>query len=128
MAALSIRLQNGQERLYAVNDAPQVHVDHPAPVIQGQIGNLGYGTDARVIADHIDLAELFQGCRSERCNAGVIRHVSAHAEYAQFLGRPGEAFFLNVRNDDFHAVHQHALGDASADARCTARNDRYPPA
>lgn len=46
----------GQERVYPVDDTPEVHIDHPAPVFEGEFFEGGRRADAGVIDNYVYLS------------------------------------------------------------------------
>ena len=62
MARLAVRDHRRKEDLAAVDDAPQINVDGPAPDLEVVgVGDRTTSADTSVVAQHVDLAEGLDG-------------------------------------------------------------------
>ena len=57
--ALALGEHGRQERPHAVHDAPEVDAQHPLPRRDRTEPRVGETPDARVVAQHVDRAEVF---------------------------------------------------------------------
>ena len=68
--------QARQERLDAVDRAPQVDVDHPAPVAVGDVGDRAGVGDARIVEDQVHLAQQAERFVGEVLDGVQLRDVA----------------------------------------------------
>jgi hypothetical protein len=118
--ALAVGLEYGQERVHAVDDAPQVDAEHPAPVVDCQVGDRGERPDARVVADHVHGTERLDGGAGQIGDALRVAHVDGNAGGADLRGCRLHGVPLDVGDDHLGALGGEPGGDALADPRSAA--------
>ena len=130
MAFLAVREHAGHERLDAVDDAPDVDGEAPAPVVQRQLPHrhVFVGADAGVVAEHVDLAEGCDGAALELDHGFEARDVGDDADrawrHAMYRGDGAvERGLLDVGEHDVRAFAGEALGDREPDAAGAAGDD-----
>ncbi len=75
-----------QERLDAVDRAPQVDVDHPAPVAVGDVSDRASIGDACVVEDQVHLAEQAEGFVGEVLDGVKLADVAQHTVCFRAVG------------------------------------------
>ena len=124
MPAAGRVLQDRQEDAGAVDDAPEVHVDDPAPVGLGEVGDAPERADARVVDDDVDGAEALHRRVGEGLDAAAVADVGLDGERAEVVGGPVQRRHLDVADHELRAGRGQAAGDAQPDARRAAGDHR----
>ena len=127
MPALAVLLEYGQERVHAVDDAPQVHAEHPAPVVEGQVGDRRERPDAGVVADHVHGPVPVEHGTGQGVDAGRVAHVGLHAGRADLRGGRFHRVPLDVGDDHPRALGDEPGGDPLPDAGGAAGHHGHLP-
>ena len=128
VAALALLDDAGQERLDAVDRAPQVDVDRPAPVVVGHVEDRAADGDAGVVEHDVDLAEGIERGVGHRLHGLQRAHV---ADDAVGLGTVGaqlgdgavEGALLDVGQHDLGPLRRQHLRRRQADPAGAAGDD-----
>ena len=117
----ALREHDRHEGLHAVDDAPQVHAEHPLPVVERELPGVARTGDAGVVADDVHGTERGERLLGEIVDLGRLGDVGADREHLRALrldrlGGSGERLLLDVGEDDHHAFGGEALGHAAADS------------
>ncbi|CAB4889214.1 unannotated protein [freshwater metagenome] len=107
----------------AVDDAPQVDVEHPLPVIKREVSHATHRSDTGVIDNDVDLAESLNNAVCERLNGCGAGHVYLNARHAKFGGGSGDSRFVHAGDDDGGAGFFQALRNSFANSRRTSGDD-----
>ena len=124
MTSVGVFEQHRQERVQAVDHAPQVHAEHPLPVGEGLVHDQPAAADARVVAQQMCGAEPLTNVVRERLHRSRVADVGAHPHHAELGRRRIERTSLDVGDHDVHARIAESSRERLADATCAARHDR----
>ena len=119
----------GQEGAAAVDDAPEVHAQHPLPGADRAEPRVGPRRHAGVVAHDVHRAEALDGGGGQRLDLGLLAHVGPHREGldavgGDLLGGGGQGVVLHVGQDDVQAGGGEALGQGEPDAARRPGDDR----
>src|ERR1051325_872453 len=122
--ALSVSPKVRQKTADPVQHAHQIDVEDPAPVIKGDRVYTAGGRNAGIVADHMNLAEGFNGCLSRAVDAfrsGNVAGDSANlrSEIAQAFGGFAQGIRLDVRKHHIHALLCEGSPERETDATRT---------
>ncbi len=116
----------------AVDDAPEVNIDDPSPVIQREFPrSAGAAADARVVAEDVDSAEALVGGFGKGFDVLLFRDIGPAGEYLDAPRRDGrfghcERLGFDIADDDVDAGIGEALshGEPKA-ARSSCDNSDF---
>jgi hypothetical protein len=128
VTALAVRLDPGDERHDAVDDAAEVDAEHPVPVLVRRVGDVVEQVDAGVVAEHVHVPERalrLVGGAGERLPVG---HVQPDREdvAAERRRRLLEMVGPHVGDRDVHAGGEERPGHAEADPAPASRDEGDP--
>jgi hypothetical protein len=131
VAALALLDDALGEGLDAVDDAPEVDVDHPAPVVVGHAHDRAAHRDARVEEYDVHAAHRIEcsvGQGVDRLAVADVAHdaLRLHAERADLRDRGVERAALDVGEHEAHALARERLCGGEADTARAARDHRHP--
>ena len=114
VAAFAVCLDAPGERLNAVDDAIDVDVGQPIPIVVAHLVDGAADDNAGVVADHVDLAETRLGIDGRLLHLGSVRHVHLQRQELgvaglELLGDRIERGLFDVRDDHLHS----SLGERS---------------
>jgi len=101
-----------QCRVRAVEDAEDVRVEHPAPLVRRRVLDRAQQHHASVVDEHVEAAELFVGAAHERIGLGLVADVGLDGE----RGSAGRADALGERVDAVGAARGERDGGAGLGA------------
>ena len=122
----------GHERADAVDHPPDVHTEHPRPVLDRALPRHPALEHTSVEAQDVDLAELAEGPIGERLDRRGVGDVGGDRQsLAPGVGDErrglGRRVGIDVGGDDPHALGGEALDQAAPDPAARAGDDRDPP-
>jgi hypothetical protein len=125
----ALRAQDRQEGLHPVHDAPEIHADHPAPVVERLVREQVEGRDAGVVADDVDPAETVERRAAEPRDRVRVRDVGRDderldARRAQRRVDARERVGLDVGEHDAAALRAERRRERRADPAAGAGHDR----
>ena len=131
MGGLPLRDHPRHERLDAVDHAPEVHAEDPLPVAMRGRLETAPQRDARVVAEHVHLAEGRDRAVGQRLDRRELRHVGTDTERlaaAAPHGRDGlrEGALVDIGDDHLRALAREALDHGAADPAPSTRHHRNP--
>ena len=107
-----------------MEDAGEVGVDEPRPLLGRHLGDRAADADAGVVDQHVEAAEALHGRVYGAAHGGAVAHVAGHAHHPRgVVDRSGQRVLgaqdavIGGAGDD-HRVpsHQQRLGHGEADA------------
>src|SRR5215813_10452439 len=117
-------------RSAAVEDAREIHVDDPAPVLVGQLPNgKGAAGDPRVVHEDVEATEGRVHLTYRRLHLARHRHIGGEGERGgtDALGRLLRHGRVEVQHGDASAVRGQTGSDGVADAARRPRDERSLP-
>ena len=114
-------------RRHAVDDAVEIHIEHPAPVRQRHVLRLAQDADAGVVEKKIDPAVQFCRVFDQRLDCVRVGHVELRrAPGSERVRHSLRAREVQIGNDDdLRAALRQFHADGAANPRCTAGDDGY---
>ena len=111
----------GEERLGAVDDAPEVDVHQPLEVVDGLCGSGRTECHAGVVGDQVDLAVVGGdrvGPGEDRVTIGDVESGRAHRHPGPLAAehRLGESLLVDVAEREVAAASRQFLGQCLSDA------------
>ena len=115
-----------------MHHAPQVHVDHLAPVIERDVELFAEHADARVVEQEIDAAVLAHRAVNQLLHRIGIGHIHGGATRLTTRGRNRARHLVRTRgvavgHHDARPAPCQRFAQRLADSRCPARHDRHGP-
>ena len=126
-----LRLDERKEHADAVDRAPQVDVDDPAPLFFRQRFDAPGGDDAGVVAHDVDGAERVERRVRQRSNVVEPGDVRTHADRVvsglhELCCGGGGGGGVDVGDDHVHALGRETVDDRPTDARRASGDDSSP--
>ena len=127
--ALAVRLDPGNERDDAVDDAAEIDAEHPVPVLVRRVCDVVEEVDAGVVAEDMDVPENALGLVRGTSERFAIGHVELDRMYvtADLPHRGLEVIGSYVGDRDAHACRGEGLGHSEPDP-APAPGDEGDPA
>ena len=121
------------ETAHTVDDAPEVHIDHPTPVFRRELPHVPRAAaHASVVAEHVHSVETAVGALGQRFDLVRPRHVGPLGQHLHALRGDrrlghGERLRLNIPDHDVHASVGESLSHSEAESTRTSRDNRHLP-
>ncbi|BBF71980.1 hypothetical protein SBA_ch2_5130 [Sphingomonas bisphenolicum] len=116
MPPIRIALHIGKESVDAVDDAPQIDVEHPAPVIEGQIRDHADRAYAGIIAENMDCPMPIHDLIGESLNLIELADVRRDALDAELRAGRIDCAGINIGDDHPRTGGLQSFGNAPAHA------------
>ena len=125
MTAVAVRLDPGDERHDAVDDAAEVDAEHPVPVLVRRVGDVVEEVDPGVVAEHVHVAERPLRLVRRACECLPVGHVQPDREDvgAECGRRLLEVVSPYIGDRDLHAGGDECPGQAEADPAPASRDE-----
>ena len=128
MPALAMRTDMRQENLHAIDDAHHIDGDGPFPVARLHRADGAARADARIVADHMHLAEGVERSLRRALDRCPLRHVAVHAfsldlAFAQIFQRHAKIVLVDIGKHHIHARRAESPRHRKANAACAARHE-----
>ena len=122
----------GHEGVDAVDDAIDVDVERPTPIIHLVLPERPFrtGADAGVVAEQMDGAEPLERGIAKLLHRGEIGDVAAHPDDVESFGlelahRLGERVVIHVGQHHLHTLAGESFAHGPTDASGTTGDDRH---
>jgi hypothetical protein len=128
MAAFAVGADMRQEGMDAVQDAHEVDVEHPPPVIERDVVDAAAAGDAGIVANHMDIAEGRVGRLGRTLDACRIGNVTGNAPHvrpdiAQAFDGGRQRSCLDIGQHHLHACLREGPPERQADTARPARHE-----
>ena len=122
VALVALPQQDRGEDAYAVDDAPEIHAERPAPVLLGRLPHDAERRDPGVVAHDVHYAERLERGAREPLDRLALRDVGRlrgdrEPARAELVGSPGERGFVDVGEHELQPLCAERAGERAPEPR-----------